>query len=239
MTLRPLVLRPGFRPLAVLGLALATTAHGQAAAPAAAPASAAAAPTPAAAPAAPAAAPATSVPAAAPAAATAAVGSAPAPAASAEWAKPARELRRQQLAALDEYAPVTAEAGKYQIPVSVAIDRVLADPTLLAPVAMNLGPANTPEERGAIVFNKLQPCYTCHATSASDMTVKLGPRLHGRFGGTTKFAGGSTTFDEAYVHESIKMPTAKVAEGFPPVMPPLPVTEEQITDIIAYLKSLK
>ena len=47
--------------------------------------------------------------------------------------------------------------------------------------------------------------------------------------------------DEAYIRESIVLPQAKVVAGFQPVMPTFQglVTEEQLLQLIAYVKSLK
>jgi cytochrome c oxidase subunit II len=49
------------------------------------------------------------------------------------------------------------------------------------------------------------------------------------------------TVDEAYVRESILQPAAKVASGFQPIMPTFQglVTEEQLLELIEYVKSLK
>ena len=49
------------------------------------------------------------------------------------------------------------------------------------------------------------------------------------------------TVDEAYVRESILNPSAKVAAGFQPIMPTFQglVTEEQLLELIEYVKSLK
>ena len=48
------------------------------------------------------------------------------------------------------------------------------------------------------------------------------------------------TVDEAYVRESILQPAAKVASGFQPIMPTFQglVTEEQLLQLMAYVKSL-
>lgn len=155
----------------------------------------------------------------------------------ADWAPEAKALRDKQKASLGEYAP--AADGKYQVPVSRAMEMVIADNALLKPITMQLVIPATAEERGAQLFNKIMPCYTCHVVDAADTTVKLGPHLHGRWGKPAKYVGGETTFDEAHVIESIKTPLAKIAEGFPPVMPPLGLTDDQINDIVAYLKTLK
>jgi cytochrome c oxidase subunit 2 len=51
--------------------------------------------------------------------------------------------------------------------------------------------------------------------------------------------GTTVTADEAYLTESIKTPKAKIVKGFPPTMPVFPFTDEEIADIVAYIKTLK
>ena len=53
--------------------------------------------------------------------------------------------------------------------------------------------------------------------------------------------GSEVTADDAYIRESILTPTAKVVAGFQPVMPTFQgqVDEEQILQLIQYIKSLK
>jgi cytochrome bd-type quinol oxidase subunit 1/cytochrome c2 len=166
-------------------------------------------------------------------------GAAPAPETLA-WAEDAAKTRALHQAAAEQYGKLDAE-GKYQVPVSRAMDLVLGDPTLLHPTEMALPAAGASlAEMGQAIVTKLQPCSTCHAFDAADTAPKLGPHLYGRFGTTTKITGGTTvTFDEAYITESIKTPTAKVAEGFPPVMAQLPLTDDDIKAVIEYLKTLK
>jgi cytochrome c oxidase subunit 2 len=53
--------------------------------------------------------------------------------------------------------------------------------------------------------------------------------------------GGATAkFDETYIRESIINPNAKIVRGYPAVMPTYrgQLSEEQILDLIAYIKSL-
>jgi cytochrome c oxidase subunit II len=47
--------------------------------------------------------------------------------------------------------------------------------------------------------------------------------------------------DEAYIRESILQPNAKIVAGYQPVMPTFQglVTEEQIMNLTAYIKSLQ
>ena len=53
--------------------------------------------------------------------------------------------------------------------------------------------------------------------------------------------GSTVTADEAYIRESILQPKAKIVAGYQPVMPTFQglVTEEQIMNLTAYIKSLQ
>jgi mono/diheme cytochrome c family protein len=81
-------------------------------------------------------------------------------------------------------------------------------------------------------------CQTCHSVDGSEGT---GPTWLGLYGREVTLEGGQTvTADDAYITESILNPTAKVVEGFQPVMPPFEgrLTDEQIQQIIAYMRTL-
>jgi cytochrome c1 len=52
--------------------------------------------------------------------------------------------------------------------------------------------------------------------------------------------GSTITVDEAYLAESIRNPQAKIVAGFEnQLMPTYGFTDEQINDIIAYLKTIR
>jgi cytochrome c oxidase subunit II len=90
---------------------------------------------------------------------------------------------------------------------------------------------------GEKLFQELA-CNTCHRPDAQGR----GPVLEGLFGKTVQLQSGETmTVDEAYVRESILNPAAKVAAGFQPIMPTFQglVTEEQLLELIEYVKSLQ
>jgi cytochrome c oxidase subunit 2 len=81
-------------------------------------------------------------------------------------------------------------------------------------------------------------CNTCHRPDAQGR----GPVLQNLFGKTIETtAGERVVVDEAYIRESILNPQAKVTVGFQPIMPTFQglVTEEQLLELIEYLKSLK
>jgi cytochrome c oxidase subunit 2 len=100
------------------------------------------------------------------------------------------------------------------------------------------GPADaSPVEAGAKLFTDLV-CITCHTGAAGGR----GPSLANVFGHEVELQGGGKVLaDEAYIRESIVNPQAKVVAGFQPIMPTFQglVTEEQLLQLIAYVKSLK
>ena len=92
-------------------------------------------------------------------------------------------------------------------------------------------------EAGQKLFTDLS-CNTCHMENAQGR----GPVLKGLYGTQVALASGQTvTMDDAYIRESVLNPQAKVVAGFQPIMPTFQglVTEEQLLQIIAYVKSLK
>ena len=94
----------------------------------------------------------------------------------------------------------------------------------------------TMAENGAKVFADLS-CNTCHLDNAQGR----GPVLAGLYGKQVLLSNGqTTTMDDAYIRESIVNPQAKIVAGFQPIMPTFQglVTEEQLLQLIAYVKSL-
>jgi len=83
-------------------------------------------------------------------------------------------------------------------------------------------------------------CKACHTFDGSK---GLAPTWKGVFGHRVELSDGSTiTADEAYIRESILNPSAKVVKGFPNIMPPNykdTLTEQQISDLVAFIASLK
>jgi cytochrome c oxidase subunit 2 len=80
-------------------------------------------------------------------------------------------------------------------------------------------------------------CTSCHTAGAA----VLAPSLDGLFGSTVSLSdGGSVVADENYIRESLFFPQKKIVAGFDPIMPSYEgrLTEEQVLDLIAYIKSL-
>jgi cytochrome c oxidase subunit II len=91
-------------------------------------------------------------------------------------------------------------------------------------------------DNGAKLFVDLT-CNTCHL----DTGQGRGPVLKGLYGKPVLLSNGQTvTADDAYIRESILNPQAKVVAGFQPIMPTFQglVTEEQLLQLMAYVKSL-
>lgn len=100
-----------------------------------------------------------------------------------------------------------------------------------------LAAAETPEARGQTLVAQ-NGCAGCHTVDGSPL---VGPTWLGLYGSQAHLTDGSTvTVDDAYIKESILNPSAKIVAGFEATqMPAFEFTDEQIADIIAYLKTLK
>lgn len=95
----------------------------------------------------------------------------------------------------------------------------------------------TPVERGQMVYNGY--CVACHTVDGS---ARVGPTFKGIFGDTHEMTDGTTAqVDENYIRESVLEPQAKIRKGYPPSMPSFQgtLTDDDITGIVEYLKSLK
>jgi cytochrome c oxidase subunit 2 len=96
----------------------------------------------------------------------------------------------------------------------------------------------TPEGQGRLLTVS-NGCTGCHSLDGTPLT---GPTWLGIYGKEEKMSDGSTlVIDDAYLIESILNPNAKIVAGFPSpsVMPAFTFTDEQLANIIAYLKTLK
>ena len=95
----------------------------------------------------------------------------------------------------------------------------------------------TPVEQGKDLFENKLGCASCHAGGPQ----QRGAKLEGIYGKEVKLVGGQTVVaDDNYIRNSILNPSSQVVEGFQPIMPTFKgqVTEEQLTALVAYIKSL-
>jgi cytochrome c oxidase subunit 2 len=116
---------------------------------------------------------------------------------------------------------------------------VLASADFDAWAAQEAGLSADPIERA----KKWYETFGCNACHTLDGTPKVGPSWKGAYGEQVKLADGSTvTVDDAYIIESIRNPGAKIVEGYQNIMPAgigSTLTDQQIQDLIALIKSLK
>jgi len=99
------------------------------------------------------------------------------------------------------------------------------------------GGTSDPVAAGQKLFVE-RACVTCHL---SDGTGRA-PSLNGVYDNKVLLSDGSAAVaDDAYIRESILAPQAKIVTGYQPLMPSFQgqLTEEQILDLTAYIKSLQ
>lgn len=97
------------------------------------------------------------------------------------------------------------------------------------------GPPMTPVEAGEAIFQQMG-CVTCHDAGAANR----GPALKGVYGSEVTLRGGEKVIaDDEYIRESIMNPSAKIVDGYAPLMPTFPnLDDEDIFNLLAYIKSL-
>lgn len=96
----------------------------------------------------------------------------------------------------------------------------------------------TPAEKGQKLFAE-KGCIACHSPASAQL---VGPAINGIFGHEVELADGSKVMiDENYIRQSITEPQSQIVKGFAPVMPTYKgtLTDEEIGNIISYIKSLK
>lgn len=111
-------------------------------------------------------------------------------------------------------------------------DAWVAEQQVLAEAA-----GQTPEGRGQALV-AANGCVACHSL---DGAAGIGPTWFQLAGSEVPLSGGGTVIaDDAFLAESILQPQAKIVAGFEAQqMPAYSFTDEQVADIIAYIKTLR
>lgn len=102
-------------------------------------------------------------------------------------------------------------------------------------VAQLAGPGD--ERRGALLAGS-KGCLACHTVDGAKL---IGPSWKGIYG-RREVVGidrHEVLVDDEYIARSIRNPHVDVVKGFLPQMPVLPVSEQEVRDIAAYLRTLK
>jgi cytochrome c oxidase subunit 2 len=82
-------------------------------------------------------------------------------------------------------------------------------------------------------------CLACHSV---DGKPKVGPTLKAIYGREQQIliAGDykTITVDDAYLRRSITNPMDQVVRGYPPAMPQTALSEQELNEVVRYIKSL-
>ncbi|MBK8781776.1 MAG: cytochrome c oxidase subunit II [Anaerolineales bacterium] len=121
---------------------------------------------------------------------------------------------------------------------SVIVDEVADYDAWIAEQTALTAAAQTPEGQGQLLA-VANGCVGCHSVTSTNLPTA--PTWFGIYGSQVDLADGTTVLvDDAFIAESILDPKAKEVAGYSPtIMPPYTLTDEQIANIIAYIKTLK
>ncbi len=97
-------------------------------------------------------------------------------------------------------------------------------------------PAAEPQLDAARKLVQEKTCTTCHSLNGQP---GVGPTFMYLYGKKEKLTDGTEVLvDEAYLRESIQNPAAKIVANHTPTMPVVPLTEPELNQIIALIKSM-
>jgi cytochrome c oxidase subunit II len=137
------------------------------------------------------------------------------------------------------YQLICAELCGIQHTTMKAEVEVISETDFEAWIDANSQVSDDPVERGQ-QFAQQSGCFACHSVDGSPM---LGPTWLGIFGTEREMQDGTVVVaDEQYLFDSIRHPGDMVVAGFANVMPPNiadNLTDEQVTDIILFIESLR
>lgn len=118
-----------------------------------------------------------------------------------------------------------------------------------APAAGSAAPAKVRVSDGSQLAVETKPagllvleakgCLACHSLDGS---VKVGPTFRNRFGSRDVVVRDGkedqVTLDAQYFRRAVQEPSAEIVKGYPPVMPSLPLTKDELTAVMAYIRTL-
>jgi cytochrome c oxidase subunit II len=119
----------------------------------------------------------------------------------------------------------------------IVVDDLNFDAWVVEQQAIAEAAGQTPEGRGQALVAAIG-CVACHSINGA---AGLGPTWFQLAGSEVRLSDGSTVIaDDAFLAESILQPQATIVAGFEnQQMPAYSFTDEQIADIIAYIKTLR
>jgi cytochrome c oxidase subunit 2 len=100
-------------------------------------------------------------------------------------------------------------------------------------------PGGAPPSSAAELGKKLFETRGCDACHSVDGSEGVGPTMKGLYGREVEMEDGSTEpADETHLEEDIRDPSKRIVKGFQPLMPELPLTDEEVKALVAYIKAL-
>lgn len=151
------------------------------------------------------------------------------------------ELRITPTVIGDQYkvrcAEICGTSHAYMESPVIVVDKAGFDAWVSEQQALAGQAGQTPEGRGEALV-AANGCAACHSFDGSK---GIGPTWFQLAGSQVPLSDGRTVIaDDAFLAESILQPQAKIVAGFEnQQMPAYSFTEEQIADIIAYIKTLR
>ena len=102
------------------------------------------------------------------------------------------------------------------------------------------GSQGPPQVDGAKLA-KVKGCLACHTTDGSP---GIGPTFKGLYQSRITVRQDGATIqvevDDAYLRESIRLPAAKVVDGFQAIMPPFPdLTDQELAALVEFIEGLR
>ena len=96
-------------------------------------------------------------------------------------------------------------------------------------------------EHPAVALLRDKSCLTCHSLDGSVMVGPTFKGLYGRRAIVTDANGRERerVADDAYLAGAIQDPGAETVKGYPPVMPPVRLTDEELKQVMAFIEALK
>jgi len=111
----------------------------------------------------------------------------------------------------------------------------VVEPAAFHPQAAAPGPKVPTDPRYRLLEAK--ECMSCHSLTEE---ADLAPSFKGIYGRKEKMSDGKViTVDDAYLREAILDPDDRIVDGYDDVMPEPVLSEKEVNDIIAYLKTLR
>jgi len=102
-------------------------------------------------------------------------------------------------------------------------------------------PVDAPPENPGLAILEANSCLSCHSL---DGEVMVGPTFKDIYGREATVVGADGTereieIDDDYLERAIQDPMAETAKGYPPAMPTMPLSEEELQQVIDYLKTVE